>query len=207
MIDVASLVHNTSQETTGMTLPRTLFAATAAVAALSLAIGPAHIASADTQTVSDSIGTQYVNSENITHGELYDTLKNSSLDAKDSTVDGQAITTFTFDDGISLNVPKPTTTSSGDSFGPQISGKINKNGEPVIYLNQNDQKRIKSVGKAAIAGILAVLPAGKVAKFIAGALGVSVADFIGSNGICKSGKSLRITGTPGGEAIKEMKCV
>lgn len=30
---------------------------------------------------------------------------------------------------------------------------------------------------------------------------------VGSNGICKSGKSLRITGTPSGDAIKEMKCV
>lgn len=48
----------------------------------------------------------------------------------------------------------------------------------MIYLNQKDQKTIKTV-----------------------------ADYIGSNGICKSGESLRITGTPGGDAIKEVKCV
>lgn len=189
-----------------MKVTKILTASVAAVATFSLATGPAHIASADTHTAPNSVETQNVNSENITHGELYDTLKNSSLEAKDSTVDGQAITTFTSEDGISLAIPKPTTSSDG-SLGPQISGKINKNGEPVIYLNQKDQKTIKTAGKAAIGGLLVVLPGGKVAKFIAGALGVSVADFIGSNGICKSSKSLRITGTPGGDAIKEMKCV
>lgn len=187
-----------------MKVTKILTASVAAVATFSLVIGPAHIASADTPA--DSVEAQNVNSESITHGELYDTLKNSSLEAEDSTVDGQVITTFTSEDGISLAIPKPTTSSDG-SLEPQISGKINKNGEPVIYLNQKDQKTIKTVGKAAIGGLLAALPAGKVAKFIAGALGVSVADFIGSNGICKGSKSLRITGTPGGDAIKEMKCV
>lgn len=132
-------------------------------------------------------------------------MKDSDLKAEDTTVDGQVLTTFTSKDGISLTVPKPT--SDKGEVGPQVSGKINKNGEPVIYLNQKDQKRIKSVGKAAIGGLLTLLPAGKVAKFLGGALGVSVADFIGTNGICKGGKSLRITGTAGGDAIKEMKCV
>lgn len=186
-----------------MKVSKVFTASVAAVATLSLAIGPAPIASADTPA--GSVETQNINSENITHGELYDTLKNSSLEAKDSTVDGQTITTFTSEDGISLAVPKPST--SGGGLAPQIGGKINKNGEPVIYLNQTDQKTIKNVGKAAIAGLLAVLPGGKVARFLAGALGVSVADFIGTKGICKSDKSLRITGTPGGDAIKEMKCV
>lgn len=125
--------------------------------------------------------------------------------AEDSTVGGQTVTTFTSKDGISLTVPKPTTDSS--EIGPQISGKINKNGEPVIYLNQKDQKKIKSVGKTALGGLLAVLPAGKAARFLAGALGISVSEFVKDKGICKSGKTLRITGTAGGDAIKEMKCV
>ena len=48
---------------------------------------------------------------------------------------------------------------------------------------------------------------GKAAKFVSAALGAVTADFISNHGRCKNGKSLRITGTPGGDAIKEIKCV
>lgn len=188
-----------------MNTKRFIASSVATVAAFSLVLGSVDSASAASPVDTDSLASQATNDEGVTHGELYDTLKRSSLKAEDTTVDGQTLTTFSSKDGISLTVPKPT--NDGGGVGPQLSGKINKNGEPVIYLNQKDQKKIKSVGKAAIGGLLALLPAGKVTKFLSGALGASVADFIGSNGICKSGKSLRITGTPGGDAIKEIKCV
>lgn len=142
----------------------------------------------------------------VTLGEVYTVLKASDLYAEDKEVDGQVITTFKSDDGMSLAVPRPDQSQS-EGFGTQLSGKIKKNGEPVIYLNQKDQKAVKDVGKAAIAGFLALIPAGKVAKFLAGAFGVSVANFIGDKGICSSNRSLRITGTVGGDAIREIKCV
>lgn len=175
----------------------------AAVVGLSLTVGPAHIASAETPTHATG---QSDSSTDVTHGELYDTLKNSDLKAEDSVVDGMEVTTFTPKNGISLTIPKPTTSEDG-TLGPQVSGKMNKNGEPVIYLNQKDQKLLAKVGKAALGGLLAVLPGGKIERILSGALGVSVVDYISGKGTCPGGKSLRITGTAGGDALKEMKCV
>lgn len=173
-----------------------------ALVGLTLAISPANTASADTKP---PVTTHSSSDADVTHGELYNTLKHSDLTSEDSVVDGMQVTTFTSRDGISLTVPKPTTSDHG-ALGPQISGKMNKNGEPVIYLNQKDQKLIATGGKAVIGGLLAVLPAGKVEKLLSGALGVSVADYLAGKGTCPGGKSLRITGTAGGDAIKEIKC-
>lgn len=120
---------------------------------------------------------------------------------------------------MSISLPKPSdkgginsgsghSPSGGPVVNPKLKGKFNDKGEPVIYLSQKDQRRIAKVGKISAVGIFAILgPVGKAAKFVSAALGAVTADFISNHGRCKNGKSLRITGTPGGDAIKEIKCV
>lgn len=155
----------------------------------------------------------------LTHGELYQALADSPLEKKDEYLNGEAVTTFTAENGVSITLPKPSSgkglqpgggksPGGGHSVKPYLSGKINKKGEPVIYLSQKDQRRIVKYGKITAAGLSAAFgPGGRAAKFVAAALAASIADYFSSNGTCKGNKTLRITGTPGGDAIKEVKCV
>ena len=189
-----------------MTFPSFATRVIAATVALSLPIGIGGVARANSAPPPSSSETDE-NAE-VTHGEVYDTLKNAGFESTDARIDGLDVTIFYLEEGLSLTVPKPTS-GAAPGVQPALSGKMNRNGEPVIYLNQRDQAAVQTAGKAALAGLLATLgPMGKVGKFLAGALGVSVAEFIGSNGICSGKKkTLRITGTSGGDAIKEIKCV
>lgn len=155
----------------------------------------------------------------LTHGELYQALADSPLEKKDEYLNGEAVTTFTAENGVSISLPKPSdkggiNSGSGHSpsgrpvVNPKLKGKFNDKGEPVIYLSQKDQKRVVKAGKLAITGLAAAFgPAGKAGKAVAAMLGAAVSDYLSSHGTCKGGKSLRVTGTAALDGIREVKCV
>lgn len=83
---------------------------------------------------------------------------------------------------------------------------MSSKGEPIIYFNQSDQKKIKKVGKAAFPALGVFLKGKLVTKFLGTTALSSIASFLEDDGICKSGKTLRVKGTAEG-ALKEIKCV
>lgn len=58
---------------------------------------------------------------------------------RDVKVDGAAATEFDLGEGISITVPKPRSEVSA-----QLSGRMNSKGEPILYFDQSDQKKIKA---------------------------------------------------------------
>lgn len=183
-----------------MRIPKASNIGVATVLALSLTLGAGGVAQA-APNESASPGSVGVNAQPTTHQDFYDELKASDLPSKDVKIDGQAATEFDLGEGIAITVPKPT---SGVS--PQLSGKMSSKGEPIIYFNQSDQKKIKKVGKAAFSALGVFLKGKLVTKFLGTTALSSIASFLEDDGICKSGKTLRVKGTAEG-ALKEIKCV
>lgn len=172
----------------------------AAALALSLTLGAGGAASA-TPTDSGANNSVSIDTKPTSHQEFYDELKASDLPSKDVKIDGQAATEFDLGEGISITVPKPRS-----GLSPQLSGKMNSKGEPIIYFNQSDQKKIKKVGKAAFSALGVFLKGKLLTKFLGTTALSSIASFLEDDGICKGGKTLRVTGTADG-ALKEIKCV
>lgn len=183
-----------------MRIPKATNIGVAAALALSLTFGAGGVAQA-APAEPDSSEPVGIKSQPTTHQEFYDELKASGLPSEDVKIDGAAATEFDLGEGISITVPKPR---SGISA--QLSGKMNSKGEPILYFNQSDQKKIKKVGKAAFTALGVVLKGKLITKFLGTTALGSIASFIEDDGICKSGKTLRVTGTVDG-ALKEIKCV
>lgn len=125
---------------TTMRIPKATNIGVAAALVFSLTLGTGGVAQA-APTESAPSEAAGVETQPTTHQEFYDEFQASDLPSRDVRIDGQAATEFDLGEGISITVPKP---SSGAS--PQLSGKMTSKGEPIIYFNQSDQKKIKKVG-------------------------------------------------------------
>lgn len=183
-------------------IPKTAIAATTAATLALLGGAPA---TANTVDGEEEASTSSANTDVITHGDLYDDLVKEGLPSRNTTVEAVPATEFDLGEGVTVTLPKP----NSKGYSPTLSGKINKKGEPVIYLNQNDQKRVKKIAGIGVGALAVFLKGTPLRKFFqVAALSTIASYFNNGKGICPSKKkTLRITGTAGGDAIKEIKCV